>query len=930
MSPGAPTADAPGTTPHEHHALTADEVLSVLAANADGLSTAEAAHRLNTHGPNALPSQRAPHPIVTFLKQFNDILIYVLLIAAVVTFFFGDWIDAIVILAVTLINAVVGVVQDGRTQKALIGIRAMLSLSAKTRRGGSWTNIDAAELVAGDIVRVEPGDRIPADARLIHTNVLRIDESALTGESLPSDKNTPPVPAVSGLGDRRNMAYSGTHVTAGDGTAVITATGLDTEIGHIHALVTGTENTATPLTRQLDSFSKRISLLIVVVAALMLLVGRLVHDRDFAELMPAAIGFAVAAIPEGLPALITITLALGVRQMASHNAIVRKLTAVETLGSVTTICTDKTGTLTRNEMTVRTVATGVDRYLVSGTGYAPTGAITDAHGGGDASRRADLAAIIEVFALCNDAHLRSIDGEWHVVGDPTEGALRTLAAKTAFDGSTFTRLSAVPFAAETKYMATRYQKHGGDARILLKGAPGVVLARCSSELGADGTPHPIDTAKWAQIIDELGSQGLRVLAAARSGASDETGELRDSEFESGMLFLGVAGILDPPRAEAVAAVAAMHSAGIRVKMITGDHPGTALAIAREMGIANADSRVLTGDAVEALTDQELMIEAPDVDVYARTSPEHKLRIVAALQARGEIVAMTGDGVNDAPALRRADIGVAMGIKGTETTKEAADIVLTDDNFATIGHAVEEGRRIRDNLQKSILFLLPTTSAQALVLLLAVIIGFTLPLQATQILWVNLITAITLSLALATEPAEPGIMQRPPSRPGKGILDRSYVGRIVWVAVLIASATIGVFFFETSIGSTNAEAQTTAVTMLTLGQLAFLFNCRFLRASSFRPAVLVGNRAIYISCSILVVLQLVFVYAPFMHPWFHSAPLGIREWAYTVAIAALIFFLTEAVKMGERMRSRRLPSALSRDATKHQAAAPTLPATSATK
>ncbi|MET4637238.1 HAD-IC family P-type ATPase [Mycetocola sp. 2940] len=899
LSPGAPSTGASGETSHKHHALTADEVLRVLAADADGLSITEAAERLSVHGPNALPSQRAPHPIVTFVKQFNDILIYVLLGAAVVTFLFGDWIDAIVILSVTLINALVGVVQDGRTQKALVGIRAMLSLSAKTRRGGKWTNIDAAQLVAGDIVRVEPGDRIPADARLIHASVLRIDESALTGESLPSDKSTPPVPAGSGIGDRRNMAYSGTHVTAGDGTAVITATGLDTEIGHIHALVTGTENTATPLTRQLDSFSKRISLLIVVVAALMLLVGRFFHDRDFTELLPAAIGFAVAAIPEGLPALITITLALGVRQMASHHAIVRKLTAVETLGSVTTICTDKTGTLTRNEMTVRTIVTGVDRYLVAGTGYAPSGAITG-FSGQDATHSPDLNAIVEVFALCNDAHLRSTGGEWQVVGDPTEGALRTLGAKAAFDGSHFERLAVIPFAAETKYMATRHQKDGAESRILLKGAPGVVLERCSHELGTDGTVRAIDGAKWERVINELGAQGLRVLAAARSDASDEAEELRGSEFESGMLFLGVAGILDPPRAEAVAAVSAMHSAGIRVKMITGDHPGTALAIAREMGIAMADSRVLTGDAVEAMTDQELEIEAPDVNVYARTSPEHKLRIVAALQARGEIVAMTGDGVNDAPALRRADIGVAMGIKGTETTKEAADIVLTDDNFATIGHAVEEGRRIRDNLQKSILFLLPTTSAQALVLLLAVLIGFTLPLQATQILWVNLITAITLSLALATEPAEPGIMQRPPSRPGRGILDRSYIGRIVWVTLLITAATIGVFFYEASIGSTNAEAQTTAVTMLTLGQLAFLFNCRFLRASSFRPAVLVGNRAIYISCSVLIVLQLVFVYAPFMHPWFHSAPIGIREWSYTVAIAALIFVLTEVVKLVERV------------------------------
>ncbi|WP_244256162.1 HAD-IC family P-type ATPase [Rathayibacter sp. VKM Ac-2760] len=876
------------------HARTVEEVLTGLEASEGGLSASDAARRLTAHGPNALPPERTPNPVLTFLRQFHDILIYVLLASAIVTFVVGDWIDAVVILAVTVINAIVGVVQAGRTQRALDGIRAMLSLSARARREGAWVNIDAADLVAGDVVRVEPGDRIPADARLLGASTLRIDESALTGESLPTEKSTAPVPAASGIGDRTDMVFSGTHVTAGDGTAVITATGLDTEIGRIHALVTGTKNTTTPLTRQLDSFSKQISLLVIAVAGVMLLVGRLLHDRDFAELVPATIGFAVAAIPEGLPALITITLALGVRQMASHHAIVRKLTAVETLGSVTTICTDKTGTLTRNEMTVRTVVTGAGSHDVAGTGYAPQGAITPSTAG-----HVGPTALIEAFALCNDAHL--VDGEdgWQVVGDPTEGALRTLARKAGFDDDGAERLAVVPFAAETKSMAVRTRNAAGTIRILLKGAPGVVLERCSHELQPDGSTAPIDRARWARIVDELSAQGLRVLAAARSHTTDERTTLDASEFDSGLVFLGVAGILDPPRPEAVAAIAAMHAAGIRVKMITGDHAGTALAIAREMGIAETDSAVLTGDAVEAMTDEQLADAASTVDVYARTSPEHKLRIVAALQSRGEVVAMTGDGVNDAPALRRADIGVAMGIKGTETTKEAADIVLADDDFATIGHAVKEGRRIRDNLQKSILFLLPTTSAQALVLLLAVLIGFTLPLQATQILWVNLITAITLSLALATEPAEAGIMQRPPTRPGRGILDRSYVGRIVWVTALITAATIGVFFSEIGIGATSAQAQTTAVTMLTLGQLAFLFSCRFLRASSLRLAVLRGNRAIWISGTTLLLLQLVFVYAPFMHPWFHSAPLGFREWGYTTGIAVAVFLLTEGGKAVER-------------------------------
>lgn len=848
-----------------------------------------------------------------FLKQFHDILIYVLLASAVVTFLIGDWIDASVILAVTVINALVGVIQNGRSQKALEGIRSLLSLSAKTRRSGQWVNIDAADLVTGDIVRMEPGDKVPADARLLHASSLQVDESALTGESLPSDKDITPVSDTSSIGDRSNTVFSGTHVVAGDATAIVFATGTATEMGHIHTLVTETKSTQTPLTRQLNTFSKRVSLLIVAVAAVMLIIGWLIHQREITQLIPATIAFAVAAIPEGLPALVTITLALGVRQMASRNAIVKKLAAVETLGSVTTICTDKTGTLTRNEMTVRTIITGSSTYKVEGTGYAPSGLITASHTfdtsdtsdtGKAVHKRADLDTLVRVFALCNDAHLVMDDGQWQVVGDPTEGALRTLATKAAFNEARHDRLAVIPFSAEAKYMAIRDRDADGTARILLKGAPGAVLDRCTHELGADGWPRPIDRAQWTERIAELSDQGLRVLAAAQSETTSPTTNLSTSEFDTDLVFLGVAGILDPPRKEAVAAIATMHRAGIRVKMITGDHPGTALAIAREMNIAEAGSQVLTGDAIERMTDQELATAAPTVNVYARTSPEHKLRIVAALQSHGEIVAMTGDGVNDAPALRRADIGVAMGIKGTETTKEAADIVLTDDNFATIGHAVEEGRRIRDNLQKSILFLLPTTSAQALVLLLAVLVGFTLPLQATQILWVNLITAITLSLALATEPAEPGSMDRGPLPSGRGIIDRSYMGRIVWVAALITAATIGVFFFETGSGASSAEAQTTAVTMLTLGQLAFLFNCRFLKASALRPAVLRGNKAIYISGGVLLVLQLIFVYAPFMHPWFHSAPISARQWGYTTVIAALIFLLTEASKAIERTAARR--------------------------
>ena len=896
--------DSTSGIPASPHSQSAEAVLSDLVSSIDGLSTADAAQRLGTYGPNALPVPPKKNPILLFLGHFNDVLIYVLLGAAVVTAVFGEWVDSAVILSVAVINAVIGFLQEGRAEKALDGIRKMLSLNAQTRRGGSWLNADASTLVPGDIVRVKSGDKVPADVRLVEASNLRVEESALTGESSPAGKQTDPVPADSGIGDRHGMLFSGTLIATGSGVGVVTGTGANTEIGRIQSMVANTGRLATPLTRQLEAFSKKISLIILGVAGLMLVVGRLIHERDFGDLFSATVGFAVAAIPEGLPALVTITLALGVRQMAKHQAIVRKLTAVETLGSVTTVCTDKTGTLTRNEMTVRTAITARGAFQVGGIGYAPTGEITHNGAAAALSDFPDLGRLIEVLAVCNDARVSETEGVWHVVGEPTEGALRTLSLKSGFDDAAHERLGVIPFESDNKFMATLNQSADGKPRILMKGAPDRLLNRATQQLGAGGEVEPLDEAYWTQHIDDLSAQGLRVLAAAISDAPVGTGSLQVSDLDTGMVFLGVVGIVDPPRPEAITAIATMQGAGIRVKMITGDHPGTALAIAREMGIAKADSRVLTGSELEAMSQDQLAKIVRDVDVFARTSPEHKLRIVKALQSHQEVVAMTGDGVNDAPALRRADVGVAMGIKGTEATKEAADIVLANDNVATIQRAVKEGRRIRDNLQKSIVFILPTTAAQSLVLLLAVVFGFTLPLQPTQILWVNLITAVTLSLALASEPAEAGIMLRKPRAPGGSILDRAYVGRIVWVSLLITAATIAVFFLEQGLGSTTAEAQTTAVTMLTLSQLAFLFNSRFLRASSLTVKVFRGNRAIWISIGILLVLQLVFVYAPFMNVWFSSTAVGLREWGYTLGLSAVIFLLVEAQKVLGRLRVRR--------------------------
>ena len=903
MTVAFPTQDV--LRAHDPFARSVEEVLAQLDSNQHGLSAAAAEKRLTASGPNRLAAAPRRNPALQFLGHFNDVLIYVLLAAAVIKLVLGDWIDASVILAVAVINAVIGYVQEGRAQRALDGIRKMLSLHAQVRRDGVWFDVNAEVLVPGDIVRVKPGDKVPADVRLIEATNLRADESALTGESVPADKKISPVAADAGVGDRHSMLYSGTLIATGRGIGVVTATAADTEIGHIQSMISGVQSLDTPLTRQLDSFGKRLSLLILGVAAIMLVIGRLLHDQDGNDLLSAAIGFAVAAIPEGLPALVTITLALGVQQMAGRRAIVRKLTAVETLGSVTTVCSDKTGTLTRNEMTVRVAVTRQAEYPITGIGYEPVGAISLNGEPTTLDARPDLNELVTALAVCNDARVMEEDGQWRVVGEPTEGALRALAVKAGLDSAAHRRIAVVPFESHSKFMATLNRTPDGQLRIFIKGAPDVLLGRSSHQVGPGGQPEPLEATSWNAKIDELSAQGLRVLAAATIIPPDDMVDLHPGDVDSGLLFLGVVGIVDPPRPEAINAIATMHAAGIRVKMITGDHAGTARAISREMGITDdPHARVLTGAELEAMSQDQLDRVVRDVDVYARTSPEHKLRIVKALQTHNEVVAMTGDGVNDAPALTRADIGVAMGIKGTEATKEAADIVLADDNFATIERAIEEGRRIRDNLQKAIVFLLPTTAAQSMVILAAVLFGFTLPLQPTQILWVNLVTAITLSLALAYEPAEPGVMFRPPLKPGGSLLGGAYLGKIVWVAVLISGATTAVFFLERAAGASLAVAQTAAVTMLTLSQLAFLFNSRFLHTSSLNLAVLRGNPVIWISTGALLILQLVFVYTPFMNLWFRSAPLGLREWGYTLGLSVAIFLLVETGKAIERANERR--------------------------
>jgi len=890
----APFAEAP------------EAVLLALDSRRQGLADDEAARRLAEVGPNRLADVPRRHPVLRFLGHFDDVLIYILLAAAVLKAILGDWVDFAVIVAVAVINALVGFVQEGRAADALAGLETMIPLEAQVRRDGQWRQLGAEAVVPGDVVRVRSGDLVPADVRLLSAANLQVDESALTGESVPAAKGLEPVATDAGVGDRSPMLFSGTIVATGRGVGVVTATGTGTEIGRIQGLVAAAKPLDTPLTRQLAHLGKQLSWTILAMAAAMLVIGRLVHDFEIDELVSAAIGFAVAAVPEGLPALVTITLALGVQQMARRNAITRRLTAVEGLGAVTTICSDKTGTLTKNEMTVRTVLTADDAYQVGGIGYAPEGSVRVGGAPVVLADHPDLAALLTASELCNDARLVEEHGTWHVVGQPTEGALTTLVRKARATLAGARRLAVVPFESSTKFAATlddvpRGADGAGAERLVhVVGAPDRLLDRCTSALAGGGSV-PLDRARWDAHVDELGAQGLRVLAAARRPADGED-HLELEDVGERLTFLGLVGIVDPPRPEAVQAVADCHRAGIRVKMITGDHVGTAVAIARELGIVGpGEVDALTGAELEAMSSDQLRRRAGDVDVYARTSPEHKMRIVRALQARGEVVAMTGDGVNDAPALTRADVGVAMGVKGTAATKEAADIVLADDNFASIERAVEEGRRIYDNVRKSVVFLLPTNGAQSLVILVAVLAGLALPLSPVQILWVNLATAITLSLALAGEPAEPDVMSRRPRSPRAHVVSPRSMLVIVVASLLIGGSTLGVFVLEGSLGARTALAQTTAVTVLALGQMAYLFSCRFLGSSSLTPRVLTGNRLVWVACAAMLTLQLVFVYAPFMNTWFGSAPIGPRDWAIAAVGAVAVFLLTEAGKaVGRRV------------------------------
>jgi magnesium-transporting ATPase (P-type) len=864
---------------------------------ARGLDAADAAERLKTYGPNRLPQARKRGPLLRFLAQFNNVLIYVLLAAGFIKLMLSLWLDASIIFAVVVLNSLLSFLQEGRAEKTLDSIRNMLSAEARVLRGGEARLIPAEDLAPGDIVLLESGDKVPADLRLVDAKNLRMEEAALTGESVPAEKATAPVPAKATVGDRENTAFSGTMVVSGRAAGIVVATGSRTELGRINRMLAEVSALETPLLRQIRTFGYAITAAIAAIGVLLFSWGHWLGHMSFVELFQAVVSIAVSLIPEGLPALITITLAIGVQRMAQRNAIIRRLPAVETLGSVSRICSDKTGTLTLMEMMVTSVVTADAAYEVTGDGYAPEGEVKADGQPVDATQQV-LALMGRVSLLCNDAELFEEDGTWKVEGDPTEGALYPFATKLGMDraaeAAAAPRIDAIPFESEHKFMATLNRSADGEM-LLVKGAPEVILDHCDRQQTANA-PAPLDRDRFMREGDRLATQGERVLGLAWLPAPGlSAGSLKAEGLPENLILLGLVGLMDPPRKEAIDAVRECQGGGIRVTMITGDHKVTAAAIARMLGIGDGKTAV-AGTEIEAMNDAALQERVRDVDVFARASPEHKLRLVKAIQANRQIVAMTGDGVNDAPALKKAEIGVAMGIKGTEVTKEAAEMILADDNFASISSAVKEGRTVYNNIEKAMLFLLPTNVAQGAVIAVAILFAFTLPITAPQVLWVNMVTSVALGLAISFEPHEADVMRRPPRAIDRPIVTGFGIWRILFVGAALVLYTLSAFFWLKAQGGSDQMARTGAVNAITLGQVFYLLNSRYLIDSSLSVRAHMGNPYLWYGIAGVAVLQLLFTYAPPFHAIFDTEALPLPAWGWLIGGACLLFLAVEVEKL----------------------------------
>jgi magnesium-transporting ATPase (P-type) len=893
----------------EHHELSVHEVVLLLESDAHvGLSEHEVHARRERFGPNVLPQLHRRGPLVRFLAQFCHPLIYVLIAAAALTLLLGDIADCAVIVGVVVLNAAVGFVQESRAEHALEALVAMVGTSAVVIRDGERITTSSSDVVPGDLILLSAGDKVPADLRLVESRELRVDESALTGESVPVAKSSLELPLETALGDRNNMAYSGTLVVAGQGKGIVIATGGDTEMGQIHRLVGSTEGVQTPLTRKIAHFSRILTVAIVMLAGLSFAVG-IARGEAWDDMVNAAVALAVGAIPEGLPAAVTITLAIAVGRMARRHAVVRSLPAVETLGSTTVICTDKTGTLTANEMTVQVVCTDA-MFNVAGTGYAPVGEIRR---DGECVTPLVFPALRECLTagvLCNDARLVVSNGNWEVIGDPTEGALITSARKAGLDpadlNATWPRVDSIPFESARGFMATAHRRAQTPQTVIyVKGAPERVLSMCTSAVGTNGEEASLDTDAVLRVAEELGAQGLRVLAFARA-AREHVDELRHEHVTNGFTFLGLQAMADPPRPDAMAAVAACRAAGIEVKMITGDQATTAAAIAERFGLGRDrleqhQPRVVTGNQLAATSKDEFAELVERTSVFARVSPEQKLLLVESLQRHHHVVAMTGDGVNDAPALKQADIGVAMGSGGTEVAKESADMVLTDDSFASIEATVEEGRGVFDNLTKFIVWTLPTNAGEGLVVLAGIIAGTLLPILPIQILWINMTTAVALGLTLAFEPKEAGIMSRRPRHPDQPILTPTLIRRVLLVSAILVISAFALFSWERQRGAPVDEARTIVVNAFVMVELAYLLSCRSLDRAFFAVG-LFTNRILLAGMFTAVGLQLAFTYVPFMQGLFETAALDVAAWGRVLAVAIAGFLLVEAEKALHRRRA----------------------------
>lgn len=890
--------------PADIHGIEADEVLDLLGTDiVNGLTPDGALQRLDRYGPNEITRRPGIGTCRRFLRQFRQPLVYILLIAAVIVIGLGKWVDASVILGVVLVNAAVGFIQEHKAEKAISELVRLVPAQATVKRGGSLLRIDARNLVPGDMVLLESGDRVPADLRLIRLKELRVDESMLTGESVPAAKHSGRLPLGSILADRRNIAYAGTLVVSGQAEGVVWATGDRTESGRIAGLISAADSLETPLTRKIAGFSRLMLRVILGLAAATLGIG-MIRGEAPAEMFMAAVTLAVSAIPEGLPATVTICLAIGVVRLARRRAIIRHLPAVETLGSTTVICSDKTGTLTENRMTVRELFAGGRLYEVGGSGYEPEGEIhregSAVPPGGDPA----LGECLKAGLLCNDANLVKKEGRWEVQGDPTEAALIVAARKWGLDAAKdvgMARLDVLAFESARQYMATLHHDGRNGARVIYKkGAVEHLLPKCVDALAPDGEAGPLDRDRVMDAAEQMAEKGLRVLAFARRLVPADHHSLSHDHVAGALTFLGLQAMEDPPREDAIQAVARCRGAGISVKMITGDHALTATSIARRFGIGGERAVVISGRQLEKIPDEELPAAVAATSVFARVTPEQKVRLVKALQSAGHVVAMTGDGVNDAPALRQADIGVAMGITGTDVAKGAADLVLTDDNFATIEKAVEEGRGIYDNLVKCIVWAIPCNFGESLTLLAAIFTGVALPALPVQLLWVNMMTAAVLGFALVFEPKEEDLMSRPPRDPAKPIMDFPLFMRTGLISLMILAGSFGLFVWVQAVrGLSLAEARTVAVNVIVVIEVSYLLSCR----SLIRPPWALGmfsNPWIFFSIAAMVAMQVVFTYLPVMNRLFGSAALDALSWLHVFLTGAIAF---AAVEFEKWLRSR---------------------------